>query len=115
MIAREAPMPFSSRELSVLAYANGFTLWHYRTSDPAPALLAPGGVYFAAADELLRPGDQIFLSLTGGRQPAGATLVVTEVVPGRAVEVAPAGWPGASAGRTPQREAAAETILAAAC
>jgi hypothetical protein len=108
-------MPFSSRELSVLAYANGFTLWHYRTSDPAPALLAPGGAYFAAADELLRPGDQIFLSLTGGRQPAAATLVVTSVVPGRAVEVAPAGWPGTAAGRALQREAAAETTLAAAC
>ena len=108
-------MSFSSRELSVLAYANGFTLWHYRTSDPASALLSPGGSYFAAADELLRPGDQIFLSLTGGRQPAGATLVVTDVVPGRAVEVAPAGWPGAAAGRVLQREAAAETTLAAAC
>lgn len=108
-------MCFSSRELSVLAYANGFTLWHYRTTDPAAALLAPGGSYFAAADELLRPGDQIVLSLIGGRQPAGASLVVTAVVPGRAVEVSPAGWPAAGAERTRQREAAAETTLAAAC
>jgi hypothetical protein len=98
-------MPFASRELSVLAYANGFTLWHYRTSDPVPAILAPGGRYFAAADELLRPGDQILLSLAGAAQPAGAALVVTGVIAGLAVEVAPCGWPADIAH---QRETAAE-------
>src|SRR5437667_11138254 len=45
-------MTFLARELSVLAYANGFTLWHYRTS--ADDLLSPG--YFDSAQELLREG-----------------------------------------------------------
>lgn len=84
-------MAFSSRELSVLAYANGFTLWHYRTADPAGELVAPD--YFLAADELLRSGDQIVLTLTGSERPVGAALVVTAVRPGMRVEVAPAGWP----------------------
>ena len=30
-----------ARNLSVLAYANGFTLWHYRTGEPLAAVLAP--------------------------------------------------------------------------
>ncbi len=28
-------MAFKSRDPIVLAYANGFTLWHYTTVDPA--------------------------------------------------------------------------------
>jgi hypothetical protein len=28
-------MAYRSKDLSALAYANGFTLWHYRTSDAA--------------------------------------------------------------------------------
>ena len=48
-------MSFTARELSVLAYANGFTLWHYRTG--ADDLLGAG--YFDSAQELLREGDQI--------------------------------------------------------
>lgn len=108
-------MSFASRELSVLAYANGFTLWHYRTSDPVSALLATGGGYFAAADELLRSGDHILLTLTGGERPAGVTLVVTGVAAGRAVEVAACGWPADPADGALQREAAAERSLAAAC
>ncbi len=30
-------MAFQTKDLSVLAYANGFTLWHYTTDDPADA------------------------------------------------------------------------------
>ena len=65
-------MSFLARELSVLAYANGFTLWHYRTG--ADDLLSPG--YFNPADELLRQGDQIIANTTG---PAIVNLVVTQV------------------------------------
>ncbi len=84
-------MSFSARELSVLAYANGFTLWHYRTADDLAALLAGDGSYFAAADELLRPGDQILLSLEREGRSAGSVLGVARIHPGRAVEVEPAG------------------------
>lgn len=80
-------MSFTARELSVLAYANGFTLWHYRTADSPDCLLAPDGGYFAAADELLRPGDQIIVTHLGGGAAAGANLVVATIRPGQGVEV----------------------------
>jgi hypothetical protein len=72
-------MSFAARELSVLAYANGFTLWHYRTG--ADDLLGAG--YFDSAQELLREGDQIIAN-TGqapGRNalPDILNLVVTRV------------------------------------
>ena len=35
-------MAFQTKDLSVLAYANGFTLWHYTTADPAVALTRAG-------------------------------------------------------------------------
>jgi hypothetical protein len=71
-------MAFDSAELSVLAYANGFTLWHYRTADTDADLLNPGAGqgYFAAANELLRPGDQIIANLPR----AGRTIVVNLMV-----------------------------------
>lgn len=109
-------MTFSARELSVLAYANGFTLWHYRTADPMAALLAPDGGYFAAADELLRPGDQILLSLEKGARSTGAVLGVAHIHPGSAVVVEPAGALDPSAGRlaAPEGETAAGGTPAAA-
>ena len=72
-------MSFTARELSVLAYANGFTLWHYRTG--ADDLLGAG--YFDSAQELLREGDQIIAN-TGpapGRNalPDILNLLVTRV------------------------------------
>jgi len=71
-------MAFDSAELSVLAYANGFTLWHYRTADTDADLLSAGDGkgYFAAADELLRPGDQIIANLPR----AGRTVIVNLMV-----------------------------------
>jgi hypothetical protein len=68
-------MAFLARELSVLAYANGFTLWHYRTANDD--LLSPG--YFDSAQELLREGDQIIANTAGGAAPGIVNLVVTRV------------------------------------
>jgi hypothetical protein len=88
-------MAFNARELSVLAYANGFTLWHYRTADPSDSLTEPGATpdpdmrsYFAAAGELLRPGDQIIVNLLGGNRPRIMSLVVTDVEPNGPIGVA---------------------------
>jgi hypothetical protein len=70
-------MSFRARELSVLAYANGFTLWHYRTDDGLDALLADNEAgYFTPAAELLRPGDQIIVNLPGASGPAVVNLAV---------------------------------------
>ena len=53
-------MAYQSKDLSALGYANGFTLWHYRTSDLA-AVVDNGG-YFNAASRMVRVGDFILLN-----------------------------------------------------
>jgi hypothetical protein len=59
-------MAFSLRNLSVLAYANGFTLWHYKAGEALAA--AAGEGYFADAADLMAPGDMVMLSgAEGGR------------------------------------------------
>lgn len=50
-------MAYDPKSLSVLAYANGFTLWRYRTDDSVSAVSAAG--YFDAARDMLRAGDLI--------------------------------------------------------
>ena len=45
--------------LSVLAYANGFTLWHYRTTAASEYIEAYG--YFSKAGNMLRVGDIILV------------------------------------------------------
>lgn len=58
-------MAFAIRNLSVLAYANGFTLWHYKAgSDPLALVGAPD--FFANADDLLGAGDILLLSAADG-------------------------------------------------
>jgi len=51
-------------ELSVVGYANAFTIWHYRTADPLTAVLAPG--YFDGAHRLIETGDLMVLNTGGG-------------------------------------------------
>ena len=67
-------MAYVSKNLSVLAYANGFTLWHYTTPDTAAVVDTAG--YFNAASEMLRVGDMIFANVeTGGAMKGGTFLV----------------------------------------
>ncbi len=84
-------MAFDSAELSVLAYANGFTLWHYRTADIGTDLLSAGAGngYFAAANELLRPGDQIIANLPRAGRTVIVNLMVTAIDAAGLVAVEP--------------------------
>ena len=50
-------MAYSYNNLSVLGYANGFTLWHYTTTDTADQVDSSG--YFNTAVDMLRVGDMI--------------------------------------------------------
>ncbi|MEQ8195330.1 MAG: hypothetical protein RIB59_12665 [Rhodospirillales bacterium] len=50
-----------TRDLSVLGYANGFTLWHLITEDDASEIRNRG--YFDEAAGLFRPGDIIFANI----------------------------------------------------
>lgn len=50
-------MPFQSNDLTVLAYADGYTLWHYVTDDTAEEIRSAG--YFDEAREIFRNNDRI--------------------------------------------------------
>ena len=60
-------MSFVLRSLSVLAYANGFTLWHYRTGGDALAAVAHSG-YFDDAVDMMAGGDIVLVSAPEGGQ-----------------------------------------------
>ncbi|EME69425.1 hypothetical protein H261_13654 [Paramagnetospirillum caucaseum] len=67
-------MAYQSKDLSVLAYANGFTLWHYTTADTADAVDTGG--YFNAASTMLRVGDIVVANVdTAAAMKAGLFLV----------------------------------------
>jgi hypothetical protein len=69
-------MAFKTKDLSVLAYANGFTLWHFTTTDPATEV--DGSGYFSGASDMLRVGDMIMANLdTDGTPQAGILLVAS--------------------------------------
>nr|WP_295738431.1 hypothetical protein [uncultured Acidocella sp.] len=60
-------MSFTLRNLSVLAYANGFTLWHYKAGNENLAEAGKPG-FFADAADLMAEGDMVMLSgAEGGR------------------------------------------------
>ena len=95
-------MSFIARDLSVLAYANGFTLWHYRTRDSLADLLESrdgrplagnDNGYFSPAHELLRPGDQITVNLLGQDAIALIHLVVARITGTGGVTASPTLWP----------------------
>lgn len=68
-------MAYASKDLSVLAYANGFTLWHYTTHDVASDVDTAG--YFNGAADLLRVGDMLLANCAvGSATPATGVLVV---------------------------------------
>ena len=65
-------MSFALRNLCVLAYANGFTLWHYKAG-PDPLDDVSGQGFFADAADMLTSGDMIMISAQdGGRLAAVA-------------------------------------------
>ncbi len=74
-------MSFEATEFSVIAYANGFTHWHYRSPDNLNEILAP--TYFAPAAAMLRPGDQITFNLLHPGAIGLAHCVVAGLAEGR--------------------------------
>lgn len=53
-------MAFQNKNLSVIAYANGFTLWHYASEDKIAAISASG--YFDSVKTLMNIGDVIIIN-----------------------------------------------------
>ena len=66
-------MAFTASDLSVLAYANNFTLWHYATID---AGVTTAGYYNKAAD-MLRVNDLIIANVDTDGTPATIFYIVT--------------------------------------
>ncbi len=75
-------MSYLSKNLSVLAYANGFTLWHYTSIDTAAVIEGAG--YFNAASDLLRVNDLILVNTdtdgTIGTKVVGVVSITAGVV-----------------------------------
>ncbi len=72
-------MVFAVRNLSVLAYANGFTLWHYKGGkDRLEAITRPN--FFAEAADMLAVGDLIMVSAADGAKIVCVTLSDLETV-----------------------------------
>ena len=67
-------MAYQSKDLSVLSYASGFTLWYFTTNDKLSEVLRGG--YFAAANTMFRKGDHIHVNADMAADPAGALLIV---------------------------------------
>lgn len=76
-------MAFTIRNLSVLQYANGFTLWHYKSGNDNLADTSSGS-YFNDASDMLMAGDMIMLSVKDGGR-----IVVVSSAKGENVSTAP--------------------------
>lgn len=78
-------MAYDPTNLSALSYANGFTLWHYKTIDGSSDVDTIG--YFNDAAGMMRVGDFILANTSVGATPQSGVFVVKESSPGN-VDVA---------------------------
>jgi hypothetical protein len=65
-------------DLSVLAYANHFTLWYYRTDDKSVSTKG----YFNHAADIMNDGDLIIANVDVNDTPITALYVVSDSTPG---------------------------------
>lgn len=86
-------MAFNSKNFSVMAYANGFTLWNYQTPDTLETVTASG--YFNEASAFARKGDMILTVANSCAAVAPSILAVADIAAG-SVTVAGVISPGKS-------------------
>jgi hypothetical protein len=72
-------MAFAVRNLSVLAYANGFTLWHYKSGKDRLEAVSSSN-YLADAADMLTAGDLIMVTAADGARILCVTLADIETV-----------------------------------
>ena len=68
-------MAFDASNLSVLAYANNFTLWHYASVDNAAAITAAN--YFNNASDMMRVNDLVVINIDTDGTPSTKFYIVT--------------------------------------
>ncbi|HPF78937.1 MAG TPA: hypothetical protein PLF01_06545 [Alphaproteobacteria bacterium] len=76
-------MSLKLSDLSVLAYANNFTLWHYKTDDASVAT----SNYFDNAADMMNVNDLIIANIDTDGTPATQFYIVTGIS-GGAVTIA---------------------------
>jgi hypothetical protein len=72
-------MAFAIRNLSVLAYANGFTLWHYKSGQDRLEDVSSGN-YLGTASDMLSVGDLVMITAADGAGIRVVTQTDTEKV-----------------------------------
>lgn len=70
-------MAFKNQDLSVIAYANGFTLWSYKTNDTITTTKTAG--YFNEISSFAREGDMILTISSSGQASTVAILYVSKI------------------------------------
>ena len=70
-------MAYRSHDLSILSYANGFTLWHYTTQDAEGVVNEVG--YFDDASDMVRVGDMMMTNMNTNGPPESCILLVNTV------------------------------------
>lgn len=101
-------MAYDYNNLSAIAYGNGFTLWHYRTSDTMADIAVSG--YFNRAGPMLRVGDFVIANAGLGVLPTHGFLVVLAIANG-VVDLSdpmPVGATNAASGRASSEAAKKE-------
>ena len=68
-------MAFTASNLSVLAYANNFTLWHYTTTETSGTVEGAG--YFNNAADMVRVNDLMIVNIDTDGTPATDFYIVT--------------------------------------
>lgn len=68
-------MAFDASNLSVLAYANNFTLWHYTSIDNSATITGTG--YFNKAVDMLRVNDLMVINIDTDGTPSTKFYIVT--------------------------------------
>jgi hypothetical protein len=68
-------MSMKLSDLSVLAYANNFTLWHYKTDDGSVAT----SNYFHNAADMVNPNDLLIVTIDTDGTPATQFYIVSAV------------------------------------
>ena len=57
-------MAFQNKKLSVIAYAHGFTRWHYKANETLATITASG--YFSSVHSLMNSGDIVLVNGSNG-------------------------------------------------
>ncbi|MCL2439721.1 MAG: hypothetical protein FWD15_04395 [Alphaproteobacteria bacterium] len=65
-----------TKNLTVIGYSNGWTLWHYKSEDDKKTIEADG--YFAKVKNILAPGDMMIVLFVNGKKRSSAFYQLDE-------------------------------------